>query len=338
MAPDGLEQRAVAFVQGDVGEPVGDGVVGSENLSDLLRGAAGDDAVSFLVESRLPRLRPILVVLAARAAGGREVDPELQYAAEMLHFALTLHDRVLGPNGNRRHALARRVLRGVGWIGSNRMLLRAMELARAGQSPAVFDELVDTLGAFHDGQEVADGLTREGVPDRTAWSEHADGHTGALLAFCCRVGAHVGGPGSGDVAALGRYGRHLGRIWHVAEDVLLLQGDDALDHLVGRALIGRPMLPVALAVERRPELAPLWRRIVDGHDAGAAAELLAAIHATRSLGGTREVVAREAWSARQEVTRFAETPYRRSLERLVSGLARAPYEDATALGLREDAG
>lgn len=334
MSPDGLEQRAVDFLQGDGAEVVDEGVVGSDLLSDVLRGAGGEEGVSFLGGSRLPRLRPILVVLAARAAGGGHVDPELQYAAEMLHLALTVHDRVLGPSGNRRHALARRVLRGVGWIGSNRMLLRAMELARAGTTPAVLDELVDTLGAFHDGQEVADALVRDGVPDRTAWSEHADGHTGAMLAFCCRVGALVGGPGSGDVAALGRYGRHLGRVWHVAEDVLLLTGEEALDHLVGRALIGRPMLPVAVAVERLPEAGALWRRVVDGHDAGAAAELLAAVHATRAVAGTREIVAREAWAARQEVARFAETPYRRSLERLASGLARAPFEDVAALALR----
>lgn len=305
---------------------VRDELVDAERLGDLV-GKGGDDVVAFLRESRAPRLRPVLVVLAARASGGSAVDPELQYAAELLHLALSVHDMALGPHGNRRHILARTLLRGVGWLGGNRLLLRAMDLARHADTPGAIDELVDTLGAFHEGQVVSERMLQGGVPDREAWSDHANGHTGALLSFCCRVGGRVGASGAGDLAALGRYGRHLGRLWHIAEDVVLLQGPDALEHLVGRALVGRPMLPVVVTIERCPEAAAWWRAIVDGHDPAAATALLAAMHHTRAIAGTREVAAREHWSARQEVGRFEETPYRRSLERLASGLARGPYED-----------
>ena len=39
-----------------------------------------------------------------------------------------------------------------------------------------------------------------------AWQEHADGHTGALFAFCCRAGAHVAGCTPGELSAFGRCG------------------------------------------------------------------------------------------------------------------------------------
>ncbi len=323
---DGVMQAVNAGGDEPIDASVRGDVVDSERLGDLV-GRDGEEIVAFLRESRVPRLRPVLVALASRAAGGSAVDPELQYAAELLHLALSVHDVALGPHNNRRHTLARTLLRGVGWIGSNRLLLRAMDLARHASTPGAIDELLDTLSAFHEGQVVSERMQAVGPPDLGAWSDHANGHTGALLSFCCRVGGRVGGSGAGDVAALGRYGRHVGRLWHIAEDVVLLQGPDAVEQLVGRALVGRPMLPVAVALDRRPEAASLWHEVVRDHDADAATRLLAVLRDTRAVAGTREIAAREHWSARQEVARFEETTYRRSLERLASGLARAPYDD-----------
>lgn len=295
-------------------------------LNDLVHG--DDEATHALLRaSRIPRVRPILVVLAARASGGGEVDPELQYAAELLYAALALHDVALGSPGGKRRTVARSVLRRVGWLGNNRVLLRAMELARHAPTPEVLDDLIETLGAFHDGQDVAARLLDGDVPDVAAWREHADGHTGALFAFCCRAGAHVALCSQGELAAFGRFGRHLGRMWHVAEDVVLLQGDDALDHLAGRALAGRPMLPVAVAVERDPEAARLWQSLVTEHNPEDVAALLDRVHAVGALAGTRAIMAQEHWSARQALLRFESTTYRHALERLASGISRAPYED-----------
>ncbi|MCB9681439.1 MAG: hypothetical protein H6733_08195 [Alphaproteobacteria bacterium] len=330
---DELEQMIQSVARG--GDWLGNaaGVVATDladdsHLGDLLDAAEPDeDTVQFLRSSRLPRLRPILVVLAARASGGGEVDPELQYAAELLYAALAVHDAAIGPRHNKRRTLARRMLRGVGWMGSNRTLLRAMELVRHAPSPEVMGDLIDTLSAFHDGEEVAAAVREGRVPDIAAWQEHADGQIGAIFGFCCRVGAHVAGVGAGQLSAFSRFGKHLGRMWHVAEDVVLLGDTQGVEYLGGRALAGRPMLPVAVAVERDPTLAASWQRLVTEHDAEAAAAMFAGLRATRAVHGTREWMAREHWAARQALTRFEPSPYRHALERLASGLARAPYED-----------
>lgn len=290
--------------------------------------AATPEADVDLRASRVPRVRPILVVLAARAAGAAAVDRELQKVAELLHAALTVHDVALGPRNGRRRQIARGVLRSaVGWLGGNQLLLRAMELARHAAPPEALDDLFDTLRDFSEGQQICATLAAEGLPTRVLWEEHADRHTGALFAFCCRAGGHLAAVAPGEVAALGRFGRHLGRMWHVAEDVLLLCGEAPEDRLLGRVLIGRPMLPVALAVARDPQAAEAFARVRDEGSAQAASELLARLEATRALQATREVMARESWAARQALLRFPATPARRSLERFVSGLSRGPYED-----------
>jgi len=311
---------------GDVARVAQPDLADESRLGDL--GCSDDEDVAALLRaSRIPRVRPVLVVLAARAAGASEVDAELQYVAELLHAALMVHDMALGRRGGRRRRLARKVLRGGAWLGGNRVLLRAMELARHTPAPEVLDELIETMGSFQHAQELASVLLEEGGPDLDTWSEHADAHSGALFAFCTKAGGHIGGCRPAEAAALGRYGRHLGRLWHAAEDIVLLQSGSAVEHLVGRALIGRPMLPVAVGMQRDPALGALWRQVAtEGHrDDGEA--LLDRLYAVRALGGSREVVAREHWMARQALGRLEPSTYRHALERLASGLARAPFDD-----------
>lgn len=272
----------------------------------------------------LPRIRPVLVALAARASGASAVDPEAQYAAEVLHLALVVHDVALGQRGGRRRRVAKRVLRrSVSVLAGSHITLRALELARHASSPAVLGEVVDTLREIADGQEVADQLRRGALPSREDWREHADGHIAAVFSFCCRAGAHLGAADLGTITSLGRYGRHVGRLWHAAEDVLALEGDEGPSHLVNRALSGRPVLPVIAATEVLPAFGDRWRRFVRAPDEVAAGDLLGEVIELGALGASREVMARESWSARRALAGVAPSDYRAALDQLAADLGRA---------------
>lgn len=297
------------------------------DLADLMGHLVGDlgDGSQLLAASRIPRVRPVLVVLAARAAGGSKVDHELQHASELLYVALAVHDLALGNPGGRRRRLARKVLRrSASWLSGNQLLLRSIELARCTPHAEILDDLLETLRLFSESQAIAADIAADGVPEASVWSEHADGHTGALFAFCCRAGAIVGGNRKA-VSGLGRYGRHLGRMWHVAEDVCLFREADGAEHLLGRALSGRPTLPVAIAIERDPRLATEWRALADEPELDAAADFLERMRTVGGLVGTRQRMTQEHWAARAALRQIPDSPYRHTLERLASGLAKAPY-------------
>jgi geranylgeranyl pyrophosphate synthase len=312
--PDGVDLSAVR-------EVLGDDVGIDEDLRDLLGGEG--DAVRDLLDARghVPRIRPILVLLAARSAGGGRVDRHVLQAAEILHLALTVHDLALGqPGGRRRRVVRTLVKRSVAFFAGQQLTLRALEIARHAPRPELLSDVVDVLRSFSEGQALARELQTGRAPERQDWLEHADHTTGALFAFCCRAGAATGGDAAA-VATLARVGRHLGRAWHVAEDVSALRLGDAASHLAERAATGRPVLPIALAIGKSAELGAEWAALCrDPHPVRAQG----LVEAARTVGVdlSRATLARESWAARRLLAELPEGSARRALDGLAVGLAR----------------
>lgn len=316
--------RGTSPVAGDVArlrELVREDLISDEVFAHVVGRLGQDDLEALLGGDRL-RVRPLLVALSARAAGAPMVEPEIQHAAELLHLALTLHDLTLGQPGGRRRRVARRVIKR---FGRSHMTIRALELVRTVGPPEIMGEAVDTLRAFADSEALSAALRESGeVPERRAVDEHADVHHGALFGFCCRAGGYVAGGDASTVTHLGRYGRHVGRLWTLAEDQVGLAGEDADVWLHHRASSGRPVLAVSLVSESDDRVRELWARIVhDVEDQASAAELARRIRDSGGLSATREAMAQSSWTARQALRGLPDTPYRRGLDALAGGLARA---------------
>ncbi|MCO4745548.1 MAG: polyprenyl synthetase family protein [Proteobacteria bacterium] len=304
-----------------LGEALGDDLHNFEDLHDLLGGQGTPDDVrheDILGRGDFPRIRPILVALAARATGAEgRMDIEVQHAAEVLYAVLVVHDLTLGREGGRRRRVARKLLqRSAGWLGRNHLTLRAIELARHAPHPDVLGEILDTLRAFTDGQTLAQALQEGDIPTREDWQEHADAHSGALFAFCCRAGGYVAGADRTKLSALGRYGRHMGRLWHIAEDVAVLRYGDPGPYLVARALGGRPMYPVVAAAERYPEIGRAWTKLVVEPVLEDAVQLAADVLAAGGNQQAYAIMAQESWAARRAIRTLDDSPHRQRLEQL----------------------
>ncbi|MEQ1565790.1 MAG: polyprenyl synthetase family protein [Myxococcota bacterium] len=295
---------------------------------DVVQGDLVDDAAlaelvgsaGFVGRSDIPRIRPILVAIAARATGASAVNQEAQHAAELLHLALRVHDLAIGREGGRRRRVARRLARSAGWMRGNQLTIRALELSRH-TAPGVLEELLEALRAFGEAQALSRELVGV-VPTEGDWLDHADAHTGALFAFCCRAGGNLSGAPAREMLALGRFGRHFGRLWHVAEDLSVLDHGQPALHLLARAAAGRPVLPVVYACEVDPRAAEHWVRLsTEGNpdDARELANLLRRSGVARS----REVMVQESWRARRAIRVLPPSTYRTAMEKLAAQVARA---------------
>jgi geranylgeranyl pyrophosphate synthase len=305
-------------------------------LQDLAGGEGappGFDPRLFLAPG-LPRVRPLLVLLSARAAGdgasdGAELrDPSTQHvaaAAELLHIAIALHDAALGRQGGRRRRAARRLIGGaVGMLAGHHLTLRALELARHTHAPEIVGDLLETM------REVAEGhALSERLRQRFATSEEAlalaEGHSGAVFSFACRAGGRLAHADRSVVSALGRYGRHTGIAWYIAEELAwidLSAGEDPTP-FEDRAAEGRPSFTISVAAERDPGLAAAWTAF--GRRRPKPDEALSLAERIRAAGGFRvgrARLARESWAAQQALIGLEPSPHRQALGELAAALAR----------------
>jgi farnesyl diphosphate synthase len=214
-------------------------------LLDLVHEIPGDDEVAaslrYALGSGGKRLRPVLCLAAADAvtAGGATPArlPALARAAaaiEVVHTYSLMHDdlpcmddddlRRGRPTPHRVFGTAAAAAAGFAAIPYACQLLdsAAAELGMAAASrAAVVRELCRGAGAAGMvGGQVID-LEAEGtVADLAALRRMHAMKTGALFAAALRIGGHLGGAPAPTIAALGRFGEHLGLAFQIADDVL----------------------------------------------------------------------------------------------------------------------
>jgi octaprenyl-diphosphate synthase len=123
---------------------------------------------------------------------------------------------------------------------------------------------------------------------------------------------------------LGRYGRHTGVAWHLAEDIAFLDvnaGEDPAT-IEERAMEGRPSFVVSLAAARDPAVGQLWRLL--GHDPQPeqALDLAQRLRAAGAFAEGRARVAQESWAAQQALAILEPSAPRDALRAIAAGLAR----------------
>jgi len=210
-------------------------------------GEAGDqrllDATRYAVLGGGKRLRAFLVVESARlfdAAG----DGALRVAAslECLHGYSLVHDdmpcmddddlRRGKPTVHKAYDEATAVL-----VGDALQTYAFQWLAEPAThpDPAVRCELVRLLAIASGAAGMVGGqaldLSAESAPDRFPVEEVSrlqSMKTGALIVYACEAGAVLGGASETERAALVAYGRDLGLAFQIADDLLDLEGDEAL--------------------------------------------------------------------------------------------------------------
>jgi len=115
-----------------------------------LAGAAVD-----LLRAGGKRVRPLLVLLSARAAGGHARGRvKLALVAELVHSATLLHDDVIDDGLTRRGLPAPRITYGnaVSVLSGDWLLAASLELALSSRAPGAVEALVRTLRSLVEGE------------------------------------------------------------------------------------------------------------------------------------------------------------------------------------------
>lgn len=306
-------------------------------LQDLAggEGAPDDFDPHLYLAPGIPRVRPVLVLLSERAARahvyGDRVDPisdevveDVAVAAELLHLAILVHDRALGMPGGRRRRAARRLLGAVGWLGANHLTLRALELSRHAPAPELVGDVLDTLREIADGHALSQSIdNRVATPEEC--EELASGYTGAVFDFACRSGGRIAGGDRAVIGGLGRFGRHAGVAWHLADDLAVMGTDESelVDAIEERLHKRSPNYAVSLGAVRDPRISEIWMAFRRGPiQEDLAIELRSRIVDAGVLSTGRRQLVEQSWRARSALNALKPSPDRDALDNLVADIAK----------------
>lgn len=281
-----------------------------------------DQVSTYIIASGGKRLRPLLVLLAARAAGYRG-DRHIDAAAliEFIHTATLLHDDVVDGSSMRRgQDTANEV-----WGNETSVLVGDFLYSRAFQMMAelgsleIMSVMADATNTIAEGEVLQllnahDPQTTEArylavIYRKTARLFEAGADVAGILAELPKL----------QREALARYGRHLGTAFQLIDDVLDYRGDagERGKNLGDDLAEGKPTLPLIYALQHaNPAQQQMIRTAVAQGGLDQLAGITEAIISTGGLEYTAKVARVEADAALMAVQLMPPSPYTEALRAL----------------------
>ncbi|MGF1678329.1 MAG: polyprenyl synthetase family protein [Candidatus Methylacidiphilales bacterium] len=205
--------------------------------------------VEYAVENGGKRIRPALVLLAARATGGiRPIHHELSVIVELVHLATLVHDDILDHAGLRRGMPTMRAK----WGPEISVLLGDCLFAQALKLCTRFEDMEVSRAIATAANEVCTGeiiQTQRRFDLNISLEEYLNTirmKTGALFRVSMELSAYLNGIRNEELQVFRDYGDALGTAYQIYDDCLDLMGDEsAIGKTLGTDLArGKLTLPV----------------------------------------------------------------------------------------------
>jgi octaprenyl-diphosphate synthase len=270
------------------------------------------------------RLRPALVLLAARALGCRTDQPALLAAVvEFIHTATLLHDDVVDHADRRRgRQTANAVWGNAGAVLSGDFLYsRSFQMMVDVSRMAVMRLMADTTNAIAEGEVLQ--LMNAGDPDVTEarYLRVIELKTARLFQAAAQLGAIAADADEAAQQRLARYGHELGMAFQIEDDLLDYQAspEETGKNLGTDLAEGKPTLPLIHALKNgSKQQAELIRTALRDGRIDQLAEVLAAVESTGGLAYSSALAARHGEAAIAALGGLPDSPCKDAL----AGIAR----------------
>lgn len=279
----------------------------------------------YIVEAGGKRLRPILVLLAARSCEVKN-DQHIPLAAviEFIHTATLLHDDVVDMSTLRRG----RPTVNAQWNNPSSVLVGDFIYSRAFQilvkigDMRIMEIIADTTNKIAEGEVLQ--LINKNNPQSSEqnYLQVIENKTAILFQAAAQCGAILGAAPTPVENALKRFGMHLGTAFQLIDDVLDYDGDtEAMGKNIGDDLAeGKPTLPLIYALAKgNTEQQTIIKQGLQ-NDAISTATLQDVLKIVRDSGAldyTRQLAQHEAAAALQCLEALDDSVYRTALQKMV---------------------
>ncbi len=206
-----------------------------EQSSALLQAVA-----TYALASGGKRIRPALLLLAARACSGGAADQRdrtvtLAAVAEMMHAATLIHDDIVDHSAMRRGRLSASARWGadVSVLVGDFLYSRAIQILVADGDMRILQAFADATVCMTEGEVLQLQLLRDLKISEADYLRIVTGKTAALMSAAAQVGALVVGAPVPTREALAAFGLNLGIGFQLV--------DDALDYVAREERLGKPV-------------------------------------------------------------------------------------------------
>lgn len=276
----------------------------------------------YIVNSGGKRLRPMLVLLAARALdyqGDKHID--LAAVIEFIHTATLLHDDVVDESDLRRSKETANAVWGnaASVLVGDFLYSRAFEMMVDVNMMRVMEILSHATNRIAEGEVLQ--LLNCNDPDtsETQYREVILRKTATLFEAGTRLGAVLCNAPEKEEQALADYGLHLGIAFQIIDDALdYSSSNEEIGKNIGDDLAeGKPTLPLirAMQVGTQEQKATLREAIEKGGREHIDV-VMAAIESTDAIEYTSRLAAEEADKAKQALSLLPPSQFRSALEAL----------------------
>jgi geranylgeranyl diphosphate synthase type II len=241
-------------------------------LSEYKEPADLYDPVHYLFEAGGKRIRPVLVLLAAEAVGGKRSSAmHAALAAELMHNFTLVHDDIMDRSNLRRgrptlhvrYGENAAILSGDVVFGIATRLV-AMSAVHASDPAAVYDRFAKAFIEVCEGQAMDMAFMHRSDVTLDEYFHMIERKTAKLLEMCVAIGAMVGGGTAPQIEALRTFARDLGVAFQMQDDVLDLDGSEAFGKMPGGDLIeGKRTWLVLRARDMVRSSHPQYRELID---------------------------------------------------------------------------
>ncbi len=277
---------------------------------------------SYIVTSGGKRLRPMLLLLAAKALGYRERQHiTLAAVIEFIHTATLLHDDVVDESSLRRGQDTVNRL----WGNSASVLVgdylysRSFELMVSVRNLRIMEILSRTTTAIAEGEVLQLLNCNNPATTEEKYLQVISRKTAILFSAAAQLAAVLAGAPEDTENSLKEYGLRLGIAFQLIDDALDYKADpEDLGKNLGDDLAeGKPTLPLIFSIENgSPQQAALLRETIETGNRDRFKEVYEVIESTRAIEYTERRAREEAEKAIAAIDGLPSSEYKQALIRL----------------------
>ena len=196
---------------------------------DSLRSRVGlvDLVTKYIIRQKGKKIRPLLVLLAAKVSGGiNERSYRGAVLVELLHTATLVHDDVVD-NADKRRGLwsINKVFKNkIAVLMGDYLLSKGLLIAMEGKDYDFLEVITNTVKRMSEGELLQIQKTRKLDIDEETYFRVISDKTASLIETCCTIGAMSATSNPKYISAMGEFGRNLGISFQIRDDILDYDG------------------------------------------------------------------------------------------------------------------